>query len=268
MNSSNNILFQDKINKSYEKDLSLEIANIWNKIHSILLKYEYGRKDKMNSQTKFNYIIHEKHKGILKKEINKLFNKNIKNIKSFLKQINKCFQEDILNSYKEILIEKKNIVLYDFDDNQVDEYIKNINNLYWIKNETLKSITKVEKLDLENIDYCSSVKGESSLNLEEILNQIISDFENIFWYTKFWDKNFSEWTNKYYWLDSSYLKYDSNIFSYIDAVNKIINRNIIDLNNSLENLIDMVWNEKIIQVKHIIIYNSLKKFLGDIWFLK
>jgi hypothetical protein len=61
----------------------------------------------MNLNTQVNYLIHNSHEKVLKLGIKSFLEIDFSNIKTFLKELNIFFEEEVLDSYGTVLKEKQ-----------------------------------------------------------------------------------------------------------------------------------------------------------------
>jgi hypothetical protein len=156
---------------------------------------------------------------------------------------------------------------------------------YWISKTELQNITWVNYFDFNDKKlkpgHLDEHKGPLQIDIEKIkitddffeeivdlfIPKIILDLKNIFWIIRYWNEGLSEGTNKFYDLDSIY-KYDSNIFLYMNVIDMVMKKNIHIIYDNLCGVIELSWDEKVKELKNLISYNSLSKYLDDIGYLK
>jgi hypothetical protein len=61
----------------------------------------------MNLNTQVNYLIHNSHEKVLQSGIESFLKRDFNDIKTFLKELNIFFEEEVLDSYGTVLKEKQ-----------------------------------------------------------------------------------------------------------------------------------------------------------------
>jgi len=245
---------------------------------------------KQNKSNQTIHIIYTKHKYIIKDQIYTFLLDNSNILTDFLTELDNLFHNNIISEYLKILKKANNI--YDFTDIEIEEHITLIKQQYWINKEMLKKINNLDKFDftkLSNIEQEDLIKKDKKewekdivselekikknkkyIISEDLFNKImnnilinfINDYKTIFWKLKNWDKCYSEWVNAFYWLETTYNKYDENIFIYIYFINTILEKNLKEVNMFIKSIVEISWIDLTNEEINLISYNSMKRYFN------
>ena len=259
------------------------LAHIWEKVNTKLLELMYCKdKSKLSKSNQVFFILHNRINNYFKKNLSNFLNQNFENIESFFEKLN-LFIEELINEYKNILVNQlSNYNFYDISEKSINKSISFLERILILNNNKLENMTGIWTFDFNNtennwkninndnlVDQIKNAIKKKNYEIDSnlfnsfinnISSRFINDIRQIFWLIRFGDDNFTDWVHQSYWLEPLYT-YDSNIYYFAYALNKIYTKRIKDIKESLNMLKKLSKIEITPREINLLVYIWLKKFL-------
>jgi len=258
---------------------------IWSKVVDNLFR-NFAKKRK-TTEDKWFIVLYDRHKKVLKSQVQDFFNQKFTNFSAFMGSLNNFFYDEILPSYKEIL--EKEDSYYKFDSKEVEKYIDLLKARYKIDKNMIKRVNKVEQIDFTSDKKIESKIDNNTLDLIseleiikktkkyilsqetfndiiinfKVLDKLLDDLKILFRLNKCNNTQEIQDIIDYYGLKYNvYMFCDENIYLYIYVINNVLGKTLEKINKDFKTIVSMakIWlqDEEI----NVIMYNSMIKYLN------